>query len=35
LAALLGVSRSTLYAGLATGRYPKNDGYDGKLDFPQ
>ena len=33
LLCLLGVSHSTLYAGLKTGRYPKPDGYDGKMPF--
>lgn len=30
---LLGISHSTLYAGIKTGRYPKPDGKDGKLPF--
>lgn len=30
---LLGVSHSTLYAGLKTGRYPLPDGHDGKLPY--
>lgn len=33
LLALLGVSHSTLYAGIKTGRYPAPDGHDGKLPF--
>lgn len=31
--ALLGVSHSTLYAGLKSGRYPEPDGYDGHMPF--
>lgn len=31
--ALLGVSHSTLYAGISSGRYPPPDGRDGKLPF--
>lgn len=31
--ALLKVSRSTLYAGLAAGRYPLADGKDGNMPF--
>ena len=30
---LLGVSHSTLYEGLKTGRYPKPDGHDGKIPY--
>lgn len=30
---LLGISRSTLYAGVATGRYPAADGKDGNMPF--
>lgn len=30
---LLGISHATLYAGMKTGRYPKPDGYDGKLPY--
>ncbi len=30
---LLGISRSTLYAGVATGRYPPADGKDGNIPF--
>lgn len=33
LMAILGVSHSTLYEGLKTGRYPKPDGYDTKIPF--
>lgn len=31
--ALLGISHSTFYAGLKSGRYPKADGRDGKFPF--
>lgn len=31
--ALLGVSHSTLYAGVKTGRYPKADGRDGNFPY--
>lgn len=31
--ALLGVSHSTLYAGLKSGRYPAPDGYDGPMPY--
>lgn len=31
LLAVLGVSHSTLYSGIKSGRYPKPDAYDGKL----
>jgi hypothetical protein len=31
--ALLNVSRATLYAGLASGRYPKPDGHDGNMPY--
>jgi len=31
--ALLGISHSTLYAGLKIGRYPAFDGRDGKMPF--
>lgn len=31
--ALLGISHSTLYAGIKTGRYPKSDGRDGKFPY--
>lgn len=30
---LLGISHSTLYAGIKSGRYPQPDGRDGKLPF--
>ncbi len=30
---LLSVSHSTLYVGIKTGRYPKPDGYDGKIPY--
>lgn len=33
LLAILGISHSTLYAGLKTGRYPQPDGRDGKLPY--
>jgi len=33
LTALLAVSRSTLYAGIASGRYPQPDGKDGKMPY--
>jgi len=33
LIALLAVSRSTLYAGIASGRYPKPDGKDGRMPY--
>ena len=33
LMALLAVSRSTLYAGIASGRYPKPDGKDGRMPY--
>lgn len=33
LTALLAVSRSTLYAGIASGRYPDPDGKDGKMPY--
>jgi len=33
LMALLGVSHSTLYAGISTGRYPPPSGRDGKMPF--
>jgi len=33
LLSLLSVSHSTLYIGIRRGRYPKPDGYDGKLPF--
>jgi predicted DNA-binding transcriptional regulator AlpA len=33
LTALLAVSRSTLYAGIASGRYPEPDGKDGKKPY--
>lgn len=33
LLSLLGISHSTLYSGIATGRYPRPDGHDGKLPF--
>ncbi len=29
----LDVSRSTFYAGVKSGRYPRPDGYDGKMPF--
>lgn len=29
----LGVSHSTFYAGMKSGRYPKPDGYDGRMPF--
>jgi predicted DNA-binding transcriptional regulator AlpA len=31
--ALLGISHSTFCAGIKSGRYPRPDGYDGKLPF--
>lgn len=31
--ALLGISHSTLYAGIQNGRYPHADGRDGKLPY--
>lgn len=31
--ALFGISHSTLYAGLKTGRYPSPDGRDGTMPF--
>ena len=31
--ALLGVSHSTFYAGLKTGRYPREDGRDGQFPY--
>ncbi len=33
LQSLLGVSHSTLYKGLSTGRYPKPDGKDGTMPY--
>ena len=33
LMALLGISHSTLYSGIKTGRYPKADGRDGKFPY--
>ncbi len=33
LMAILAVSHSTLYEGIKSGRYPKPDGYDGKLPY--
>lgn len=33
LMAILGVSHSTLYGGLKSGRYPKPDGHDGKIPY--
>jgi hypothetical protein len=33
LLAILGVSHSTLYAGIRSGRYPKCDGRDGAFPF--
>lgn len=33
LLALFGVSSSTLYAGIKTGRYPEPDGKDGTLPY--
>lgn len=30
---ILGISHSTFYAGIKTGRYPKPDGRDGKMPF--
>lgn len=30
---LFGVSHSTLYKGIGTGRYPKADGKDGKMPY--
>lgn len=30
---LLAVSHSTLYAGMRSGRYPKPDGFDGKVPY--
>lgn len=33
LTAILAVSRSTLYAGIASGRYPEPDGKDGKMPY--
>ena len=29
----LGISHSTLYAGIRNGRYPKPDGYDGRMPY--
>lgn len=31
--AILGISHSTLYSGMATGRYPKHDGVDGRFPY--
>jgi hypothetical protein len=31
--AIFNVSRATFYSGLSSGRYPKPDGYDGKMPF--
>lgn len=31
--ALLAISHSSLYAGMRMSRYPKPDGYDGKLPY--
>ena len=31
--ALLGISHSTLYAGIQSGRYPQPDGYDGRMPY--
>lgn len=33
LMAIFNVSHSTLYAGFKSGRYPKADGYDGRMPF--
>ena len=33
LLAMFNISHSTLYAGFNSGRYPKPDGYDGKIPF--
>ncbi len=33
LMSLFGVSRTTLYAGVNAGRYPKPDGKDGRLPY--
>ena len=33
LLALFGVSHATLYSGLKSKRYPKPDGYDGKIPY--
>jgi predicted DNA-binding transcriptional regulator AlpA len=33
LMSLFGVSRTTLYAGVNVGRYPKHDGKDGRLPY--
>ena len=33
LLSVFGVSHSTLYQGMKTGRYPKADGYDGTMPF--
>ena len=33
LLAVFGISHSTLYAGLKTGRYPLKDGKDGKFPY--
>ncbi len=30
---LLSVSKSTYYSGVKSGRYPKPDGYDGKMPY--
>lgn len=30
---ILGISHSTFYAGIKTGRYPKPDGYDGNMPY--
>lgn len=33
LLAIFGVSHSTLYAGIKSGRYPKPSGFDGKIPY--
>lgn len=33
LLSILGISHSTLYTGLETGRYPKPDGKDGRMPW--
>lgn len=33
LLAILGVSHSTFYVGIKTGRYPKPDGLDGSIPY--
>ena len=33
LMSIFGVSHSTLYAGIKSGRYPKRDGKDGRMPY--